>query len=144
MTTYLVIGAGRFGLRLVQELQKTGAAVDVIDKEPTVGCFLKGKYRLFCANVWNLPNIPGLDVRAYDACYLCMQTETWAMTHIVGQLRAAGARRIVVRTDGSRQGGAALRAGADEAVCVEALASRALAQAAARCEAADSPADEPV
>jgi len=131
MARYLILGAGRFGLYLAGELQKAGAAVDVLDKEPTVRCQLPADCRFFCDNAWNILTLRDLDISAYDICYIAMAAEPWATAHIVDELRRRGARRIVARVVDEKHAREVMAAGADETICVEQLAGQTLARQAA-------------
>jgi Trk K+ transport system NAD-binding subunit len=130
MSRYLVIGAGTFGRELTAALQRTGAAVDVIDKEASASCGLTGNYRFFCDNALNRSALSRLEITGYDGCYLCIGGDAWMRSQIVSHLHAADAKHIVVRIYAPKEERAVLSAGAERAVRIEQLAGQMLAACA--------------
>lgn len=128
MKKVLIIGMGKFGRLLAQNMIKLGNEVVVIDKDkdameklvlPAKGCRIGD-----CTNAEVLKKL-GID--SFDIVFVCMSEDFQSSLEITSLVKDLGARYVISRADRDTQAKFLLKNGADEVVYPEREAADKLA-----------------
>lgn len=100
MQSVLVIGLGRFGRHLALKLAELGNEVMVVDKDEAavnrVAPFVTSAHIGDCMDEQVIESI---GVRNFDVCFVCISDNFQSSLEITWQLKEAGAKEIVSKTD---------------------------------------------
>ena len=112
MKSVLLIGLGKFGQTLGEELLEMGNEVMIVDKNETVINQLAPKY----TDALIEDNLRSLDVPSYDVCIVAIGDDFQSSLEITSLLKELGAKYVVSRATTNIQRKFLLRNGADEVV----------------------------
>lgn len=120
MKSVLVIGMGRFGRHLAQQMQLLGNAVMVVDKsgeqiEPYAQAFTDAQI----GDCTKETVVQALGVENFDVCFVTIGEDFQSSLVITSHLKAAGAKHIVAKANQSIQADLLYKIGADEVVYPE-------------------------
>lgn len=117
MKSILLIGMGKFGQLLGENLLEMGDEVMIVDRDEDTINMLSPKYaEALIANCTNEDSLRALDIPSFDVCVVSMGEDFQASLEITSILKDLGGRYIVARADTDIQRKFLLRAGADEVV----------------------------
>ena len=120
MKTVLLIGLGKFGRHVAEQLQKLGHQVMGIDKEESrVNDVLKYTTNAQIGDSTNIDFIRSLGVEDYDLCIVTIGSNFQASLETTAYLKEAGAKYVVSRAYTGRHAKFLLRNGADKVVYPE-------------------------
>ena len=117
MKSVLIIGMGRFGQLLGENLLRMSDEVMIVDRDEDTINMLASKYTdAMVANCMNIESLQSLDVPAFDVCVVAMGEDFQASLEITSNLKDLGARYVVARAETNIQRKFLLRVGANEVV----------------------------
>lgn len=117
MKSVLIIGMGKFGQLLGENLLKMSDDVMIVDRDENTINMLASKYtNALVANCMNIESLQALDVPAFDVCVVAMGEDFQASLEITSNLKDLGAKHVVARAETNIQRKFLLRVGADEVV----------------------------
>ena len=117
MKSVLLIGMGKFGQLLGENLREMGDEVMIVDRDEDTINMLAPKYDgALIANCMNADSLQGLNIPSYDVCVVAIGEDFQASLEITSILKDLGARYVVSRADTEIQRKFLLRVGADEVV----------------------------
>lgn len=128
MKSFLLIGLGKFGFTLANELLKTGSEVMVVDKdEQKINQYAPLFTHALSANCMNESNLQSFDIPSFDACIVAIGDDFQSSLEITSLLKDLGAKYVVSKATTDIQKKFLLKNGADEVVypdkdCAEKLA----------------------
>ncbi len=117
MKSVLLIGMGKFGQTLGENLLRMGVEVMIVDKSEEKIEPLAGKYTdALIANCMNEDNLRSLDIPSFDACVVAIGDDFQSSLEITSLLKELGAKWVVSKATTEIQKKFLLRNGADEVV----------------------------
>ncbi|MBR1974756.1 MAG: TrkA family potassium uptake protein [Clostridia bacterium] len=117
MKSILLIGMGKFGQTLGEELLRMGDEVMIADKSEDKINQLATKYTdALITNCMNEDNLRSLDIPSFDACVVAIGDDFQSSLEITSLLKELGAKHVVSRATTEIQKKFLLRNGADEVV----------------------------
>lgn len=117
MKTVLLIGMGKFGQLLGENLLEMDDEVLIVDRDEDIINSLAPKYSgALIANGMNADNLKSLDIPSFDVCVVSIGEDFQASLEITSILKDLGAKYVVSRADTEIQRKFLLRVGADEVV----------------------------
>ena len=117
MKSILLIGMGKFGQTLGEELLRMGDEVMIADKNEDKINQLATKYTdALITNCMNEDNLRSLDVPSFDACVVAIGDDFQSSLEITSLLKELGAKYVVSRATTEIQKKFLLRNGANEVV----------------------------
>ncbi len=117
MKSVLLIGMGKFGQTLGENLLSMGVEVMVVDKNEEKIEALASKYTdALIANCMNENNLKTLDIPSFDACVVAIGEDFQSSLEITSLLKDLGAKWVVSKATTEIQKKFLLRNGADEVV----------------------------
>lgn len=120
MKSILLIGLGRFGRHIAQDLNQLGHQVMAVDDvEERVNAVLPYTTSAQIGNSTDPAFLESLGIRNYDACIVTIARDFQSSLETTSLLKELGARLVVSRADSDVQAKFLLRNGADEVVYPE-------------------------
>lgn len=117
MKSILLIGMGKFGQTLGEELLKMGADVMIVDRQEELINRLASKYSsALIANCMNADNLKTMDIPSFDACVVAIGDDFQSSLEITSLLKELGAKYVVSKATTEIQRKFLLRNGADEVI----------------------------
>ncbi len=117
MKSVLLIGMGKFGQTLGDNLLSMGTEVMIVDKNEEKIEQLSSKYTdALIANCMNENNLKSLDIPSFDACVVAIGDDFQSSLEITSILKELGAKWVVSKATTEIQKKFLLRNGADEVV----------------------------
>ena len=117
MISVLLIGMGKFGRTLGEQLLEMGDEVMIVDKNEDVINKLAPRYtNALIADCMSADNLETMDIPSFDACIVAIGEDFQASLEITSNLKDCGAKRIVSRATTEIQRKFLLRVGADEVI----------------------------
>ena len=117
MKSILLIGLGKFGQTLGEELLSMGDEVMIVDKNESIINQLAPKYTdALITNCMNEDNLRALDIPSFDVCIVAIGDDFQSSLEITSLLKELGAKHVVARATTEVQRKFLLRNGADEVV----------------------------
>ncbi len=117
MISVLLIGMGKFGKTLGNQLLAMGDEVMIVDKNEDIVNSLASRYtNALIADCMSVDNLATLDVAAFDACVVAIGEDFQASLEITSNLKDFGAKRVISRATTEIQRKFLLRMGADEVI----------------------------
>lgn len=117
MKSVLLIGMGKFGQTLGQNLLDMSVEVMIVDKNEDIINQLSAKYAdALIANCMNEDNLKRLDIPSFDACVVAIGEDFQSSLEITSLLKDLGARWVVSKAETEIQRKFLLKNGADEVV----------------------------
>ena len=117
MISVLLIGMGKFGRTLGDQLLEMGDEVMIVDKNEDIVNKLAPRYtNALIADCMSLDNLETMDIPSFDACVVAIGEDFQASLEITSNLKDCGARRIVSRATTAIQHKFLMRVGADEVI----------------------------
>lgn len=117
MKSILLIGMGKFGQALGQNLLDMGVEVMIVDKNEDIINQLASKYTdALIANCMNEDNLKRLDIPSFDACVVAIGEDFQSSLEITSLLKDLGAKWVVSKAATEIQRKFLLKNGADEVV----------------------------
>ena len=117
MISVLLIGMGKFGRTLGDQLLEMGDEVMIVDKNEDIVNKLAPRYtNALIADCMSLDNLETMDIPSFDACVVAIGEDFQASLEITSNLKDCGARRIVSRATTAIQRKFLMRVGADEVI----------------------------
>ena len=116
----LLIGLGRFGLHIAQELSQRGCELLAVDfSEEKVNAALPWVTRAQIGDSRSREFLASLGVRSFDSCIVAIGEDFQSSLETTDLLRELGARKIIARASTDTQEKFLLRIGADEVLFPE-------------------------
>ncbi|MGN1450824.1 MAG: potassium channel family protein [Eubacteriales bacterium] len=120
MKSILVIGLGRFGLRLAEKMSELGNDVMAVDTNKTIIEDRADEFtEAIVADCTRESVLKELGVSEFDICYVCIGTNFQASLQITSLLKDLGAKRVISKAGSDIHAKFLLRNGADEIVYPE-------------------------
>lgn len=117
MKSVLLIGMGKFGQLLGENLLEMSDEVMIVDRDEDTINMLAPKYSgALIANCMNIDTLQALDVPSFDVCVVSIGEDFQASLEITSILKDLGAKYVVSRAETEIQRKFLLRVGADEVV----------------------------
>lgn len=117
MISVLLIGMGKFGKTLGNQLLAMGDEVMIVDKNEDIVNSLASRYtNALIADCMSIDNLATLEVAAFDACVVAIGEDFQASLEITSNLKDFGAKRVISRATTEIQRKFLLRMGADEVI----------------------------
>ncbi len=117
MISVLLIGMGKFGRTLGEQLLEMGDEVMIVDKNEDIINKLAPRYtNALIADCMSADNLETMDIPSFDACIVAIGEDFQASLEITSNLKDCGAKRIVSRATTEIQRKFLLRVGADEVI----------------------------
>ncbi len=117
MRSILLIGMGKFGQLLGENLLEMGDEVMIADRNEAIINALAPKYSgSLIANCMNADNLKALDIPSFAVCVVTIAEDFQASLEITSLLKDLGAKYVVSRAETAIQRKFLLRVGADEVV----------------------------
>ncbi len=117
MKSVLLIGMGKFGQTLGENLLKMGVEVMIVDKNEEKIEALSSLYTdALIANCMNENNLKRLDIPSFDACVVAIGDDFQSSLEITSLLKELGAKWVVSKATTEIQKKFLLRNGANEVV----------------------------
>lgn len=117
MISVLLIGMGKFGRTLGEQLLDMGDEVMIVDKNEDIINKLAPRYtNALIADCMSLDNLETMDIPSFDACVVAIGEDFQASLEITSNLKDCGAKRIVSRATTEIQRKFLMRVGADEVI----------------------------
>lgn len=117
MISVLLIGMGKFGKTLGNQLLAMGDEVMIVDKNEDIVNSLASRYtNALIADCMSVDNLATLEVAAFDACVVAIGEDFQASLEITSNLKDFGAKRVISRATTEIQRKFLLRMGADEVI----------------------------
>ena len=138
MKSFLVIGMGRFGTAVAQELTELGQEVLVIDEnEEDVQRVAEDVTQAMQGDAQDEAVLRAVGVRNFDCCVVAVGTDMEASILITVMLKELGAKYIVAKARSAVHAKVLERVGADRVVLPESEMGRKLAQRLAHTNVVD-------
>ena len=117
MISVLLIGMGKFGRTLGENLLDMGDEVMIVDKNEDVVNSLAGKYtNALIANCMHVENLRSMDIPSFDVCVVAIGEDFQSSLEITSNLKDLGAKRVISRATTEIQRKFLMRVGADEVI----------------------------
>lgn len=117
MKSVLLIGMGKFGQTLGENLLSMGNEVMIVDKDEETVNQLASKYTdALIANCMNEDNLRALDIPSFDICIVAIGDDFQSSLEITSILKDLGAKWIISKASTDIQRKFLLRNGANEVV----------------------------
>ena len=117
MKSVLLIGMGKFGQTLGENLLNMGDEVMIVDKNEDVINALAPRYtNALIANCMTMENLETMDIPSFDVCVVAIGDDFQASLEITSNLKDCGAKKVVSRATTEIQRKFLLRMGADEVI----------------------------
>ena len=117
MTSVLLIGLGKFGRTLGEQLIEMGDEVMIVDKDESKINPIASKYtNALIANCMNEESLASMDIPSFDICVVAIGDDFQSSLEITSLLKDLGAKRIVSKATTDIQRKFLFRAGADEVI----------------------------
>ena len=117
MKSVLLIGMGKFGCTLGEQLLEMGNDVMIVDKNEDTINSLATKYdNALIANCMILDNLESLDIPSFDVCIVAIGDDFQSSLEITSNLKDLGAKYVISRATTQIQRKFLLRIGADEVI----------------------------
>ena len=117
MISVLLIGMGKFGRTLGEQLLEMGDEVMIVDKNEDIINKLAPRYtNALIADCMSLDNLETMDIPSFDACVVAIGEDFQASLEITSNLKDCGSKRIVSRATTEIQRKFLMRVGADEVI----------------------------
>lgn len=117
MKSVLIIGMGKFGQLLGENLVELGDEVMIVDRDESTVNSLAAKYSgALIANGTNVDNLKAMDIPSFDVCVVSIGEDFQSSLEITSILKDLGAKYVVSRAETDIQRKFLLRVGADEVV----------------------------
>lgn len=117
MISVLLIGMGKFGRTLGEQLLEMGDEVMIVDKnEDIINKFAPRYTNALIADCMSMDNLETMDIPSFDACVVAIGEDFQASLEITSNLKDCGAKRIVSRATTAIQRKFLMRVGADEVI----------------------------
>ncbi len=138
MKSFLVIGMGRFGTAVAQELTELGQEVLAIDEnEENVQSVAEDVTQVMQGDAQDETVLRAVGVRNFDCCVVAVGTDMEASILITVMLKELGAKYIVAKARSAVHAKVLERVGADRVVLPESEMGRKLAQRLAHTNVVD-------
>ena len=138
MKSFLVIGMGRFGTAVAQELTELGQEVLAIDEnEENVQSVAEDVTQVMQGDAQDEAVLRAVGVRNFDCCVVAVGTDMEASILITVMLKELGAKYIVAKARSAVHAKVLERVGADRVVLPESEMGRKLAQRLAHTNVVD-------
>ncbi len=120
MKSILLIGLGRFGKHIAEELNKLGHEVMAVDlSEERVNSVLKFVTNAQIGDSTNKSFLESLGIKSFDACIVTIGDNFQSSLETASLLKELGAKKVIARASRGVQEKFLLRNGADEVVYPE-------------------------
>ena len=120
MKSILLIGLGRFGKHIAEELNKLGHEVMAVDlNEERVNSVLKFVTNAQIGDSTNKSFLESLGIKSFDACIVTIGDNFQSSLETASLLKELGAKKVIARASRGVQEKFLLRNGADEVVYPE-------------------------
>lgn len=117
MKSVLLIGLGKFGNTLAEQLVNMGDDVMIVDKNEDVINNAAGRYtNAVIANCMNYDNLQSFDIPSFDVCVVAIGDDFQSSLEITSLLKDLGAKHVVSKATTEIQRKFLLRVGADEVI----------------------------
>ncbi len=117
---FAVLGLGRFGTGIADELMQMGAEVLVADKNERLIEENAGRYtQAVIADLTDVDQIRQLSLGNMDAVIVCMAQDLEASIMCVMIAKESGVHRVIAKAENARKGDILKRVGADQVVFPE-------------------------
>ncbi len=117
MKSVLLIGMGKFGQILGENLLRMGDEVMIVDKNEHIVNMLAPKYtNALIANCMNEANLRSMDIPSFDVCVVAIGDDFQSSLEITSLLHDLGAKYVVSKAATEIQRKFLLRNGADEVI----------------------------
>lgn len=117
MASVLLIGLGKFGRTLGEQLIEMGDEVMIVDKDESKINPIASKYtNALIANCMNEESLASMDIPSFDICVVAIGDDFQSSLEITSILKDLGAKRIVSKATTDIQRKFLFRAGADEVI----------------------------
>ena len=117
MKSVLLIGMGKFGQILGENLLRMGDEVMIVDKNENIVNMLAPKYtNALIANCMHEANLRSMDIPSFDVCVVAIGDDFQSSLEITSLLRELGAKYVVSKAATEIQRKFLLRNGADEVI----------------------------
>ncbi len=114
MKSILIIGMGKFGQTLGEDLLRMGDEVMIVDKNEELINSLAGKYTdALIANCMHEDNLRALDIPSFDTCVVAIGDDFQSSLEITSLLKDLGAKQVVSKAATEIQRKFLLKNGAD-------------------------------
>ncbi|MCD8308102.1 MAG: TrkA family potassium uptake protein [Clostridia bacterium] len=128
MKSFLLIGLGKFGQLLGNELMEMGDEVMVVDKNENIINELAPNFtNAVCANCMNMEVLRGFDIPKFDACIVSIGDDFQSSLEITDHLKELKAKKVIAKASTEIQKKFLNRTGADVIVYPNRDAALALA-----------------
>ena len=120
MKSVLVIGMGKLGFHLAEDLQELGNDVVIVYREADVIEKLSGKFTdAIIGDCTNEDVLESIGVKDFDICFVMMGENFQACLEITSLLKENGAKMVISKASSKIQQKFLLRNGADEVIYPE-------------------------
>lgn len=120
MKSILMIGMGRFGRHLCENLSSLGNEIMIVDqKEENLEGLLSIVVSAKIGDCTNVSVLKSLGVSNFDICFVCIGTNFQSSLEITSQLKEMGAKRVISKATRDIHAKFLLRNGADEVIYPE-------------------------
>ncbi len=117
MISVLLIGMGKFGRTLGEQLIEMGSDVMIVDKNEELINKLAPRYtNALIADCMSIDNLETMDIPSFDACVVAIGEDFQASLEITSNLKDCGAKKVISRATTEIQRKFLLRVGADEVI----------------------------
>ena len=117
MKSVLLIGMGKFGQTLGDNLLKMGDEVMIVDKNEDIINMLAPKYtNALIANCMNESSLTAMDIPSFDVCVVAIGDDFQSSLEVTSLLKDLGAKFVVSKATTEIQRKFLLRNGADEVI----------------------------
>lgn len=117
MKSFLIIGMGRFGRKLAEDLQERGNEVMIVDRdEDTINELSAHFSNAFIGDCTNEDVLRSLGINNFDAIVVAMGADFQSSLEITALVKDLGGRHVVSKANKDIQAKFLLRNGADEVV----------------------------
>lgn len=120
MKSILMIGMGRFGRHLCENMSSLGNEIMIVDlKEENLEDLLPMVVSAKIGDCTNVSVLKSLGVSNFDICFVCIGTNFQSSLEITSQLKEMGAKRVISKATRDIHAKFLLRNGADEVIYPE-------------------------
>lgn len=117
MKTILIIGMGKFGHHLCQEMLKYGNEIMVVDQaQDRVADLVSEVTNIKIADCTNPEALASIGVSNFDLCFVCIGNNFQSSLEITNLLKEMGANYVVSKADRDIQAKFLLKNGADDVI----------------------------
>lgn len=115
--SFLVIGAGHFGMPLALKLTELGNDVVIIDKDAKLIDSIKEDFdNLYVGDCCIEDVVSSLDVKSFDVCFVCVAEDYHSSFEITSMLKEFGAKFVCSTAKSNRQADMLKKIGADDVI----------------------------